>query len=186
MKAISKSTTDYPSLSQLHQNLIGCSILGFLLHLFSYVEGSGIILHLDNLFPASSSSHLCGMNVGSDFTMQRRRNLRRGKTGIDAELTFCCMLLCKSLYLFNSCQQNTFQLVEFAVQDEKISTNAYHLQVWFQIQLFYHIFAVNFIGTYIHTYIIFHRSKVSQNDCRMWNKSYKYKSHTVQLRYKKK
>jgi hypothetical protein len=33
-------------------------------------------------------------------------------------------------------------------------------------------------------YITFHGSKVSQNDCRMWNKSYNYKNtYTVQLKH---
>jgi hypothetical protein len=33
-------------------------------------------------------------------------------------------------------------------------------------------------------YVTFHGSKVSQNDCRMWNKSYNYKNtYTVQLKH---
>jgi hypothetical protein len=44
------------------------------------------------------------------------------------------------------------------------------IRIWLQVLPF-----ITWI--YIHIYITFCRSKVSQNDCRIWNKSYKYKSH---------
>jgi hypothetical protein len=44
---------------------------------------------------------------------------------------------------------------------------------------------LKYIHLHLH-YITFPESKVSQNDCRMWNKSYKYKdTYTVQLNHSK-
>jgi hypothetical protein len=67
-----------------------------------------------------------------------------------------------------------------------------HFETIFYILLtceltFFNFVVCNWSPLEIHFfYITFHGSKVSRNDCRMWNKPYKYKNtYTVQLKYPK-